>query len=81
MSEVETIKILIAGVGNPLREDDAFGVEMINALIEQSDFPAQVVMQEVGVGGIHLVQELHAGYEVLILVDAVNWNLNLGTSI
>ena len=70
--------ILIAGVGNPLRQDDAFGVEVAKILIENNPFPDDVEVQEVGIGGIHLVQELHAGYEVLVLVDAVNWGLNPG---
>lgn len=72
-------KILIAGVGNPLRQDDAFGIELINVLMKENSFPKEVVMQEVGIGGIHLVQELHVGYQALILLDAVDWNLEPGT--
>ena len=71
-------KILIAGVGNPLRQDDAFGVEVAKLLIEHNPYPDHIEIQEVGIGGIHLVQELHSGYEVLVLVDAVNWNLDPG---
>ena len=71
-------KILVAGVGNPLRQDDAFGVEVVKRMIDQNPFPELVEIQEVGIGGIHLVQELHANYEVLILVDAVDWKLKAG---
>ncbi len=71
-------KILIAGVGNPLRQDDAFGIEVVNSLIDEDPLPKQVVVQEVGIGGIHLVQELHNKYDVLILVDAVDWELPPG---
>lgn len=70
--------MLIAGVGNPLRQDDAFGIELVNRLKEQHTFPDNVIVQEIGIGGIHLVQELHAGYDVLILLDAVDWGLNPG---
>ena len=34
---------------------------------------------EVGIAGIHLVQELHSGYDTLILVDAVDYKRTPGT--
>ena len=71
-------KILVAGVGNPLRQDDAFGIEVVKQMMDLNPYPELIEIQEVGIGGIHLVQELHANYEVLILVDAVDWNLNAG---
>ncbi len=69
---------MIAGVGNPLRQDDAFGIEVIKQLIQDKPFPEEVVLQEVGIGGIHLVQELHNGYEIMLLIDAVDWGLEPG---
>ena len=77
MDEVIHNRILIAGVGNPLRQDDAFGIEVVNLLMNEK-LAKEVVIQEVGIGGIHLVQELHSGYKVMILVDAVEWGLNPG---
>ena len=71
-------KMLIVGVGNPLRQDDAFGIELVNRLIKQHTFPDNIIIQEIGIGGIHLVQELHTGYDVLILADAVDWGMNPG---
>ncbi len=65
-------KILIAGIGNELRQDDAFGMELVKRL-DITDFPKGVKIQEVGIGGIHLVQELHENYAILIMVDAVLW--------
>ncbi len=67
-----TPTILIAGVGNELRQDDAFGIELVKQL-EQEVLPPQTKILEVGIGGIHLVQELHSQYQVLIMVDAVQW--------
>lgn len=74
MSGTQTIpKILIAGVGNELRQDDAFGLLAARALIESNELPSNVKVYEFGIGGIHLVQELHNQYDILIILDAVSW--------
>ena len=52
-------KVLVAGVGNKLRADDAFGVEVANRLMAM-DLPEGVKVVETGIGGIALVQELQA---------------------
>jgi hydrogenase maturation protease len=65
--------ILIAGVGNDLRQDDAFGIELARELIKRKALPPSVKVMEVGIGGIHLVQELHSNYDILIVLDAVEW--------
>lgn len=64
--------VLIAGIGNELRQDDAFGMELVKKL-KPEDFPERVKIFEVGIGGIHLVQELHENYDILVMVDAVQW--------
>lgn len=65
-------RTLIAGFGNELRGDDAFGVEVVRRLGDLVDLQdrADVAVMEVGTGGIHLAQELLRGYERLIIVDA-----------
>lgn len=70
-------KILIAGIGNELRQDDAFGMELVKQL-KIDELPKGVKIQEVGIGGIHLVQELHENYDMLIMVDAVEWGESPG---
>lgn len=65
-------RILIAGVGNELRQDDAFGIDLSRKLVDAS-MPAHVKVMEVGTGGIHLVQELYNNYDILLILDAVNW--------
>jgi len=70
--------ILIAGIGNELRQDDAFGMEFVKRYAKEK-IPKHVKIMEVGIGGIHMVQELHYGYEVLIMVDAVDWDNKPGT--
>ena len=61
-------RLLVAGVGNPLRRDDGFGPAVAARLEE---LPAGVDVVETGIGGIALLQELLAGCDGLVLVDAV----------
>jgi hydrogenase maturation protease len=69
---------LIVGVGNVLHGDDGFGVEVAHRLAA-SDLPAGVTVAETGIGGIHLVHELMAGFDALIVVDAVDHGRPPGT--
>src|SRR5262245_56735857 len=64
-------RTLIAGFGNVLRGDDGFGVEVIRRLDEAGCASTDVMLLDVGTGGIHLAQELLAGYDRLIIVDAM----------
>lgn len=75
-------RVLVAGMGNVLHEDDGFGVRVVEALEAESSgrsLPPEVKVMEVGIGGLHLVQELMGGYEALILVDAVDRGQSPGT--
>lgn len=74
-----SLKILIAGVGNELRQDDAFGVLLAKKLLEEAQFPDSVTVMEIGSAGIHLVQQLFDKYDVLILLDVVSWGGEPGT--
>jgi len=65
------MRILIAGVGNVLRADDAFGVEVAKRLAGLG-LPEGVTVVETGIAGIALVQELQDGYDALVVVDAVD---------
>ena len=73
-----TMRILIAGVGNVLKADDAFGVEVARRL-EAMELPEQVRVVETGIGGIALVQELQDGFDALIVADAVDRGRPPGT--
>ena len=67
------MKILIAGMGNVLRGDDGFGIEVVKRLETiRHELPKNTDIYEAGIGGIGLVQELMGGYDVLILVDAID---------
>lgn len=64
--------ILVAGMGNLLRGDDAFGIEVVRRLCARTDLPPEVRAMEFGIAGISLVQELLDGYGMLIVVDAAS---------
>jgi hydrogenase maturation protease len=66
---VETMRILIAGIGNIFLADDGFGVEVANQLASKS-FPLGVRVADFGIRGFDLAYALMEGYETTILVDA-----------
>ena len=72
------MSVLVAGFGNVLRGDDGFGVAVVNRLVER-EIPDQVSVREVGIGGIHLVQELLEPVSALVVVDAVDVGRPPGT--
>lgn len=71
-------RVLIAGVGNVLRGDDGFGVEVAHRL-EEMTLPAGIRVVETGIGGIALVQELQEGWDALIVIDTVDRSRAPGT--
>ena len=73
------IKILIAGMGNELRQDDAFGMILARKLLDEASLPASVKVLEAGSAGIHLVQQLYDRYDILIILDTVQWGDSPGT--
>jgi hydrogenase maturation protease len=69
---------IVACFGNVLRADDGVGPAVARALLAEP-LPEGVQVLEVGIGGIHLVQELLAGVDVLLVVDAVDLGRPAGT--
>lgn len=72
------MRVLVAGVGNLLRGDDGFGVEVARRLAALP-LPAGVTVVETGIAGIALVQELQAGWDAVVIVDAVERDREPGT--
>ena len=70
------MRVLIACVGNPLRGDDGFGPAVAAGI---DDLPDGVRLVETGIGGVALLQELMAGWDGLILVDATERGAQPGT--
>ena len=70
--------MLVAGMGNDLRQDDGFGIAVVRRFFEDG-LPEGVQVYEAGIAGIGLVQELMEGYEALIIVDAADRGGKPGT--
>ncbi len=69
-------RVLVAAVGNVLRRDDGFGPAVASRL---GDLPEGAELVETGIGGVALLQELLAGWEGLVLIDAVDRGAKPGT--
>ena len=65
-------RVLVAGVGNILRSDDGFGVEVARRLLDRGGLPAGVEVVDFGIRGVHLAYQLLDGYAGLLLVDVVH---------
>jgi hydrogenase maturation protease len=61
-------RVLVAGVGNIFRGDDAFGSEVARRLAE-TPLPAEVRVIDVGVRGHDLAFALQEDYQAVVLVD------------
>ncbi|WP_328477991.1 hydrogenase maturation protease [Actinoplanes sp. NBC_00393] len=63
--------ILVAGIGNLFLGDDGFGPEVARTLATSITLPAGVRTADYGIRGLHLAHDLLAGYQALILIDAL----------
>ncbi len=63
-------RILVAGIGNIFLGDDAFGVEVAQALMRRP-LPEEVSVVDFGIRGYDLAYALMDGYDATILVDAM----------
>lgn len=73
-----TPRVLVAGMGNDLRQDDGFGISVVRRFL-QAGLPEGVRAIEAGIAGLGLVQELMDGYEALIILDATDRGGSPGT--
>jgi hydrogenase maturation protease len=75
------VRIVVAGFGNVLRADDGFGVAVAHRLVTE-EVPDGVEVFDVGIGGIHLVQDLMAvPADGLVILDALDLGRPPGTVI
>jgi hydrogenase maturation protease len=63
------LKTLVVGLGNPILTDDGIGMHVVRAAAERCAREG-VTFTEASVGGLRLL-EVMAGYERVILVDAI----------
>ena len=73
-----TPRILVAGVGNIFRGDDAFGVEVARRLLARPRREG-VRITDFGIRGHDLAYAILDGYDGIILVDAANRGGEPGT--
>ncbi|HKH41778.1 MAG TPA: hydrogenase maturation protease [Solirubrobacterales bacterium] len=71
-----TPRVIVGCVGNVLRGDDGFGPAVAERL---TGLPEGSEVVETGIGGIALLQELLAGCDGLVLIDAVDRGERPGT--
>jgi hydrogenase maturation protease len=63
-------RILIAGIGNIFFGDDAFGPEVVRALLSRK-LAAEARVEDFGIRGYDLAFALTSGFDAVILVDAM----------
>lgn len=70
------MKVLILGIGNPLRSDDGIGIHVVEALREEN-LREGVDIRE-GLSGLDILGAI-AGYERIIMIDAIRSGGEPGT--
>ena len=70
------MKVLILGIGNPLRSDDGIGIHVVEALREEN-LREDVDIKE-GLSGLDILGAI-AGYERIIMIDAIKSGGEPGT--
>lgn len=65
-------------MGNILRGDDGFGVEVAHRL-EDRDLPPEVEVREIGISGVSMAQDLLDEYDAFVLIDAMELGEEPGT--
>src|SRR5450432_2690318 len=63
--------ILVAGIGNIFLGDDAFGTEVVQALLRRGSLPPEVELVDFGIRGYDLAYALLDEHDTVVLVDAV----------
>jgi hydrogenase maturation protease len=73
-------KIGVIGIGNPLRRDDGIGILLLEKLVERKEnLPEDIEYIDGGTGGMNLLH-LFSRYDVVLIIDAVNFNEKTGES-
>ena len=78
MSQAQSEKILVLGVGNVLLTDEGVGVRVVHELMARYDFPSRVSLVDGGVLGLSLTGTMMEADRVIV-VDAVRGGEEPGT--
>ena len=72
-------RVFVGCIGNRLRSDDGVG-PVVGDMLAERGVPEGVVLEEVGIGGIHMVQTLLDGpFDAMIVVDCADRGRPPGT--
>ncbi|HYG75150.1 MAG TPA: hydrogenase maturation protease [Planctomycetota bacterium] len=71
-------RVLVAGIGNIFLGDDGFGVAVVQRMVQRGVLKS-VCIRDFGIRGLDLVYALMDGYDILILVDAMQQGRAPGT--
>ncbi len=74
---MKTERILVAGIGNLLMGDDAFGPMVIEAL-EKEKFSENIELRDMGTAGLTVATDLE-GYDTVIFIDSMEMEEEPGT--
>ena len=69
------MKTIVIGLGNPILGDDGVGWQIARQVQQRSEFPSDIDVDCLSVGGISLMERL-IGYDRAILIDSFNTNKN-----
>ncbi len=72
------MRTLVAGLGNIFHGDDGVGCAVAQALASEQ-LPRDVIVRDFGIRGVHLAYELLDGYDLVVIVDAVQRGGSPGT--
>lgn len=70
MVEIEIVKTIVIGLGNPILGDDGVGWQIASELQNIEKIPPDVTIDCLAIGGFSLMEAL-IGYDRAILVDAI----------
>ncbi|MQX37449.1 HyaD/HybD family hydrogenase maturation endopeptidase [Roseospira navarrensis] len=80
MTDDQTNRTLVLGIGNLLWADEGFGVRCVEALHRHHILPEAVTLMDGGTQGLYLVQHVRAA-DALLVFDAVDYGLTPGEMI
>jgi hydrogenase maturation protease len=64
-------RIVVLGIGNPLKKDEGVGVRIVEEIMSRFEFPGHVDVVDAGTMGMSMLP-LFAEYDVMIVTDAVD---------
>jgi hydrogenase maturation protease len=71
MTDLDTTKALVLGLGNLVHSDDGLGVHAIQSLLQDARVPSDVALMDGGTQGLSLLPHISA-FQRLLVIDALD---------